>query len=756
MLPALLNPTAAPLLPVHYSLICEPDIDWTVRRMRLEEALSRPYLLTVDVSSPSAELDLDAMLGKSFAFVIDRQAISRQVCGVVSAIERGDPEDDQVPLRITIVPAVQLLAQRWDTRLWRDRSIIDIVEEVLGAWLRRFQRRLDTSHLVDTYPPREYVVQYDESDLAFVQRLLEAEGVSYHFDHETDEGREVMVLEDSADHRAEVLTMDDESGLWVVPDRHELQLTETLQTLSTTRRRRPERAVCRAVSWRDPDHPLRAETGEGLTSASREIEVYRHGSAVERAPERHAALELSRARHDASVFEGRSNLTCLEPGGRFCVQDDTRPEFGRELLVIRVTHEGEASPDQLGASYTNTFQSVPFIGVWRPPLSTPRPKIYGPQTARVTGPEGEEIHTDALGRVKVRFDWDREHALDDDTSMWIRVAQSWAGGGFGAQFIPRVGMEVVVEFLDGDPDRPLVTGAVYNGARGPALGLPGTKTQTSLRTQSTPGGAGFNELRFEDAAGSEQVFIHAQRDLEGKVLHDARWTVGRDRCDAVGRDRNTSVGRDETTTIGGNRSATIEADESISVRGDRSTLIEGEDHRSVVGHATSLHESGLETRVRGVQAAHVLRGKGKEGVASLEVQGSATVDVDNEVRVRAGNRIYASQGGPGAPTASVTFEGGSLVTTVDRQARVVAGETATWSSKKAVAITGGETVEVSQGAASISLEHGEVEIVATKITLVVGGNSLTISDSGVRWQAASFTLEASGDVGIEGASVSID
>jgi type VI secretion system secreted protein VgrG len=334
-------------------------------------------------------------------------------------------------------------------------------------------------------------------------------------------------------------------------------------------------------------------TRAGVDARGRTREIYDHTQRrfVVDLTEVRAAHTLEADTNPSERWHGRSNVCGLAPGRVL-----ERDEDGRRFVITRVVHLGVADEDRLGADvsqgvakerYSNDFECVPHETTIRPARVTPRPLVSGPETAIVTGPVGEEIHTDEHGRIKVHFHWDREGAYDDGSSCWIRVAQTWAGAGWGGLFIPRVGMEVVVSFLEGNPDRPLVVGCVYNGDNPPPYALPADKTKSTLKSRSSLGGAGFNEFRFEDLAGSEQIFLHAQKDLDEVVLHDHTLQVGNDETIAVGVNQMLSVGSNQAETIGASRTTSIGLQDSLTV-GASQTIAVGVDRSSTVGGSDSL------------------------------------------------------------------------------------------------------------------------------------------------------------------------
>jgi type VI secretion system secreted protein VgrG len=319
----------------------------------------------------------------------------------------------------------------------------------------------------------------------------------------------------------------------------------------------------RDYDWHTPRQVLSAKS-PGTDDRGHDRRVYAHGRRRFIADDlRTRAADLrARGSHAARKAYGRSNVTGLRPGLRIRVHGHELLEPEQEYLVTRVTHRGDEA-------YANSFECVPFETELRPAIVTPRPREFGPQTAIVVGPENEDIHTDELGRIQVQFYWEEQPGYAADASCWVRCSQSWAGLGWGAQFIPRIGMEVVVEFLEGNPDRPLVTGCVYNAEYLPPFSLPENKTQSGWRTESTPGGGGSNELRFEDAAGDEEIYLHGQKDWTIAIEHDKDQRVGHDESLDVGNDRSRKVGHDERFEIGNDQSGRVRQHKSLIVGGNQ-------------------------------------------------------------------------------------------------------------------------------------------------------------------------------------------
>ncbi len=532
-------PLALPICLVSFEIVDGPALTWWVRRFEIEEHWSELYRIELDLIADDPTLGLDQLIGADCELTLDRQSTIRTLCGVIRRASFSGTDQNQVHVRLEVVPGLALLDQGCNTRVWQHMSLAQIIERVLTPGLAAHGRELDSSMLSTTYPEREYVIQTRESDHAFARRLMAEAGIGYTFDHERGTGREVVVLVDSHDHTLDIPTIDGDSTLRVIADRPDQAEVESLQSMTWSRELALTRITRAHYDWQAPEVPVIVSCG-AVDERHRVREHYDHDQAFEPDSDYEACpgAELNTARHRAEILRATSNVIGLAPGRRFSIVDHEFETARGDYVVTRIRHLGEDPRVALGPSanaepsYTNEFECLRFVGD-RPLRPTPRskPRIAGVHTAIVTGPAGEEIHTDEHGRIKVRFYWERERTLDDDSSLWVRVAQAWAGAGFGMLFIPRVGMEVVVEFIEGDPDRPLVTGCVYNGSALPSLALPESNTQSTMRTRSSPGGAGYNELRFEDAAGSEQVFVHAQRDLIEQIEHEHRTSVARPNAD---------------------------------------------------------------------------------------------------------------------------------------------------------------------------------------------------------------------------------
>ncbi|EPJ6296896.1 TPA: type VI secretion system tip protein TssI/VgrG, partial [Pseudomonas aeruginosa] len=425
------------------------------------------------------------------------------------------------------------------------------------------------------YPEREYCVQYDESDLHFVQRLCAEEGIHFHFRHSAEAHLLVFGDDQTVFPRlGRPTAYVHDSGLVAdepVIKRFSLRLAS--RTTRTTRRdydfEKP-RLLLEAGNRPAADAPAEPDL-EDYDYPGRFVDRQRGKLLNQRALERHRA--------DRRLGEGVSDQPLLVSGHFLEIAEHPRAEWNDLWLLSEVFHEGKqpqvleenvtsdtsASTDDFQQGYRNRFLATPWEVFFRPPLEHPKPRVLGSQTAVVTGPPGEEIHCDRYGRVRVQFHWDREGQGDDKSSCWLRVASGWAGNGYGGIVIPRVGMEVLVDFLEGDPDQPLVSGCVYHAAHPVPYELPANQTRSVFKSLSSPGGGGYNELRIEDRKGQEQIFVHAQRDWDENIEHDQKIRVGHERHDTVEANSYSEFKAEEHHTVRGERKVELKADDHLTV-----------------------------------------------------------------------------------------------------------------------------------------------------------------------------------------------
>jgi type VI secretion system secreted protein VgrG len=639
----------------------DAETEWPVLRVRATEALSELYTVTLDLAWENRDQTPEVMLARSAVLTLTRTdggtEHKRRLCGVVQSVEDLGSTNTRSLARVRVVPRLWTLSLRFGSRVYQNLSTPEIVRSVLTR-AGLYPKWSPDAELSAEYPRRELCVQYRESDLDFILRLMEHEGIGFYFAHGSAQER--LVTFDRMGALRGLHTMD-HGDVPVAGDRAPLSSIETVRRFDWTSQVTPTHVSLRDFDFTRPiasaDMTHTSVVGSSVPDAPRfegqvydypgryTLQDYEGGRYTRHDGPRLAGVRAQELRAQGSVGQGQSNLIGCSPGHAFTLSEHQRPDLNRRYAVVRVEHRGEAPEvliDETEAKapqgddrYHNRFAAVDAAGPWRPRRATPWPFVRGSQTATVVGPPGEEIYTDEHGRIKVLFHWDWEEAAgdrasdEDLSSCWIRVAQSWSGGGWGAQFIPRVGMEVVVTFLEGDPDRPLVTGCVYNGTHPPPFGVPAHKTRSGLRTQSSTQSHGFNELSFEDAAGSEQVYLRAQRDLDEVVLRDHSARVGRDDVTQVTRNQSLHVAGDQSARVDGNRRDRVSLDHAARVDGNRETAVGQDETLRVEGHryTVSAHDDqvvryDLTTRVGGRERREVT------GMSDLHVKDDLTTRVE--------------------------------------------------------------------------------------------------------------------------------
>ncbi|ANI17267.1 type IV secretion protein Rhs [Pseudomonas citronellolis] len=556
----------------HFSLTLDGlEHDFQVLRFHGREAISQPYRFELELVSERPGLDLEALLHKP-AFLAFSPA-GPGIHGLIQQAGQGDAGQRLTRYRVVLAPQLAYLAQRSNQRIFQQLTVPQIIARVLeehGILADAYRFQLGPT----VYPPRDYCTQYDESDLHFVQRLCEEEGLHYHFEHSPDGHLLVFGDDQTAFPRLGQPTP-------YIADTGLVADEPVIKGFVLRLEGRTSRVTRRDYDFQKPRLRMEAAHRPQQKQDQPDLEDYDYpGRFTDR--ERGKLLSqrsLERHRADYRQAEGRSDQPNLCSGHFLEMSEHPRGEWNDLWLLTEVRHEGRQpqvleesitsdtadSLDDFQQGYRNRFLATPWDVHYRPPLAHPKPRVLGTQTAVVTGPAGEEIHCDKYGRVKVQFHWDREGQADDKTSCWLRVASGWAGNALGAVAIPRVGMEVLVDFLEGDPDQPLVSGCLYHAEHLPPYELPAHKTRTLFKSNSSPGGSGYNELRIEDRKGQEQIFIHAQRDWDENIEHDQKIRVGHERHDTVEANAYSEFKAEEHQTIHLDRKVEAKLDDHLAV-----------------------------------------------------------------------------------------------------------------------------------------------------------------------------------------------
>lgn len=528
-----------------------------------------------------------------------------------------------------MVPWLWFLDRTNNHRIFQEKNTKEIVSQIfddLGFSDYEFKAQGGLA--------REYCIQHNESDFHFVSRLLEEEGIAYYFKHE--EKKHKLILVDQKNAYDEVPETKLEYSRGSTGDTH---INEWRHNYAF----RKGQWTLNDYNFKEPAKDLTANAATGSKFANnKSFEHYEYPGLYEHT----AGADLVKIRLDAEEADkntvlGASDCASFYAGGRFALaKHEATSEKGDYILVSVTVNAYEHSygmHSQNGSGYSNTFQCIPSSVYFRPRLRHYRPVMRGPQSAVVVGPSGEEIYVDEYNRIKVQFIWDREGKQDENSSCYLRVTQSWAGNQWGASFIPRIGHEVIVDFLDGDPDRPIVTGSVYNGKNKPPFS---SKTQSGFRTRSTKDGtsSNSNELRFDDKKDSEQIYIHAEKNLDTEVENDETLTVDNNRTKTVVKNESSSIGEDRTKSVGKNESESIAKNKDISVGenhseniGKNKSLDVGGDHSESIGSAMTI-SVGKDLK-ESVSGAYVEKVTKEYGLSAKEIEMKA----DKKITLQTGS-----------------------------------------------------------------------------------------------------------------------
>ncbi|WP_410497874.1 type VI secretion system Vgr family protein [Chitinibacter sp. S2-10] len=701
-----------------------------------EECLSGLFHFTVKLAAENDELDFAKLLGEPASLKIKLPDQTERIWhGIVGRFAQIGNEGNKNQYQAELLPWFWLLQHTQDSRIFQQLSVPDIVEKVFKA--RGFQDfRFSLSQ---SYAVREYCVQYRESDFAFVSRLLEEVGISYYFEHSQDKHTLVLVdansafkpcpVKDSVPYRPAAGTNQGDDivswmqSLTVIPAKLTLNAFNFEQTTNSLLASSPTVATQAKQSALDIyDYPAtHLNQADGEAGAKLQMQV----------------LESNQLRIDAA-----GDCRTLAAGYCFSLTDHYRAEYNADYLITRIRHQAVNNLPWQDASghYDNAFVCQPKSLTVRPERVTAVPRIHGVQSAMVVGPQGEEIYTDKYGRVKLQMLWDRNSTKDDKSSCWVRVSHGWAGLNWGSMHIPRVGQEVLIEFIDGNPDQPIITGRVYNAQKMPPYDLPANKTQSGIKTRSTPNGTAenFNELRFEDKKGEEDVYFQAEKDFHRMVKNDD----------------DLKVGHDQTIEIKNQRSQTIkEGNDSLLIeKGNLSTEIkEGDSTYTVTKgkHSVVVESDALLQLKSGNRTVQIDQGNDQHLVKT----GNRSVEVslgNDELLIKAGNQVTKINAGKSEMEAmqSIELKVGSNSIKIDTSGITIKG--------MAVHVEGTSSADVKapsvsiKGQASASLAcDGDTSISGLNVA-VQGDIAATVKGN------ATAELSASGQTAVKGAIVMIN
>jgi type VI secretion system secreted protein VgrG len=742
-----------------------------LRSFSYTEQLGRPFHAELSLLSDKDDVDFSKILGQSVTVRLEQAGgAQRYFNGFVSRFVQGGG-DRTAAYQATVVPWLWFLTRTSDCRIFQNMSVPDIILKVFK------DLGFDDYKLAlhGTYEPWEYCVQYRETDFNFVSRLMEQEGIYYFFEH--SDGKHVLFLTDSpGGHepypeygtiRYRPLGGGGDSDREFISDWTVEQVVQPGACAITDFDFKAPRKALMAVSKVARDH---AGSKYELYDFPGEYEQPGEGTAYSR-----VRIDELQAQHE--LMTGGGDVTGVSAGYTFEMTEHPRDDQNQEYLVTSATYH--VTMDEYdsgggaggGATVSCRFTAMKASQQFRPARLTPKPLIQGPQTAIVVGPGGDEIYTDEFGRVKVQFHWDREGKRDEKSSCWIRVSQPWAGKAWGGVTIPRIGQEVVVEFLEGDPDRPIITGRVYNADMPVPYALPANKTQSGMKSRSSPGGgtANFNEIRMEDKKGSEQLYIHAEKNQDIVVENDKTENVGHDETISIGHDRTETVGHDHTKTVKNNETITIVNDRTDAVGGNETRTVAKDRTRTVSKNETvtvtltRTHTVGINEAITIGAAQEVTVGAAQTitvgAVQATTVGASQSFAVGGNQSTTVGKNQTMAVGGD-----RVVKVGASHATNVgkDRGAAVSGNDKLKVGKKLTIEV--GDEIEIKTGQASITMKKdGTILIKGKEITLdamqKVESKAMNIkaeAQTKNEVKGAMVTVEASGINTIKGSLVKIN
>jgi type VI secretion system secreted protein VgrG len=703
------------------------------------ERLGRGFSYSVQVLSESAEIATDDLLGLPATVTVESSTgAKRHFNGLIDRVQFfGAPYPGQWSYQFELVPWSAMLDKVADCRIFQEITVPDLLKKVFAdSGFTDYELKLTR-----TYPEREYCVQYRETTLNFIMRLMEEEGIYFFFEHE-ESAHSMILVDDHSGHDP----VPGQSSIKYHPDNVGKRIQEdSISYWTMGARVLTGQVALNAYNFETPRADISSKRLIDRKHAQASWEVFdfhdRYGDT--QGGEHYVRNRIEELQADHEVFQGKTDSLQLALGHLFKLQQHPRGSQNQEYLLTEVVHTVVApaywsgTADAATETWEVDFDCTPSTTPFRLACQTPQPSVRGPQTAVVVGPPGEEIYPDKHGRIKVQFPWDRYGTNDQASSCWIRVVQSAAGPGFGAQFIPRIGHEVMVAFIEGDPDRPLVVGTVYNGSNAPPYGLPANKTQSGLKTRSSPGGGGSNanEIRLEDKKGAEEFYVQAEKDRRVLVKNCNSETVGADESLNVGKNRKAEVGDDETLSVGKNQKETVGVNQELNVGADRKRLVGNNETVTIANTQTETIGNSRMTNIAKADALNV--GFSQEvsvgATYNLTVMGLATTEIGGVHTLEVGGLQSVSV--DGMQTIEV---GGDQQIEVGKMRAIEVKEDDSLKVGKSLVIEAADDITLKTGSASIVMKkNGDITIKGKNVTVKASSKISGKAGSSVKWKGSS-------------------
>lgn len=696
------------------------------------EAISHPFVFHLDLLSENREIKFKDIIGQNVTIrvLLSDGASERYFNGIVSRFSQSGASTKLANYQMEVVPWLWLLTRSADCRIFQNKTIPDILKAVFsGRGADDFKLSLTGS-----YDPLDYCVQYRETDFNFVSRLMEQYGIFYYFEHE--DGKHTMVLADSAS--AHVACPNQESANYN-QTAGDLDSEDVVTAWNMEQEVRTGKYSLTDYNFETPATSLMANEPTVVTVGNNsKFEIYDYPGIHLTQSDGTAVAKLRMQEEEAThvLVNGSSDCRAFTSGYKFDLKEHYRDDMNASYVLTEVQHAATVSSygqkdDENPAHYSNHFTCIPAASPFRPPRLTPKPFVQGPQTALVVGKSGEEIWVDKYGRIKVQFYWDRLGQKDENSSCWIRVSQPWAGKAWGGMWIPRMGQEVVVSFEEGDPDRPLITGRVYNADQTVPYALPEHQTVSTMMSRSSKGGdaSNYNEIRFEDKKGNEQIFINAERDMDQTVEVDSREAVGNNRHLNVGALQVENIGKDKHLNIGHDHVESIGNDMSLTVGHDLMESVGNDQHLDVGNNLTENIGKEVHTNIGTNQIENVGTDVhiniGSNRVENIGQDLSLTIGGNRSEQV--GSKLDLSVGSD--RTEQI---GGNQSLQISSNSDLMVGSN--------LAVTAGQNVSI-QGGMNVVIQAG------MQISLIGPGGFITIGPAGVAIQGTMVLINSGGAAG---------
>jgi type VI secretion system secreted protein VgrG len=644
-----------------------------INRFSAREGISELFefeaeLLHEESDSDSTPTDIDPadLLGKAVTIAIDqRDGTIREFTGIVNRLSKGNRDTRFSYYYVTIVPHVWLLTKKSQSRIFQQMSVPDILRVVFTGFEVNWQMQ-------GVDKKRNYCVQYQETDFDFAARLMAEEGIYFYFEHRF--GKHMMVVANTPQSHPDTPSKS-EIPFFIDVTRANEDFVTSIHSFADNTNINTGKVTMWDHNFQLPAKKLDSQQASIFSYGdNQQLERYDYPGGYARkfdgidksGGEQSGELgnvDTSKTSTVSNLMEsldvqvrvigGSSDCSSLTSGYKFQLTEHPNSALNQQYVITSVTHEAEQNPtyvsdDYVEQPYANSFSCIRHgagAPPYRPSMGFQKPVIPGVQTAFVVGPGGEEIFTDKYGRVKVQFHWDRDGQVNADSSCWVRVAQSWAGNRWGSMFIPRIGMEVIVHFIDGDPDQPIITGCVYNPQTMPPYTLPDEKTKSGIKSNSSTGGGGFNEFRFEDKKGEEQIFVHGEKDLDVRIKNDAKELILNDRHLKVENDQFEQVSNDKHLKVEGDQNENVGGTVSLKAGSD---ILQKADNNYAVDAGMAVHVKAGMSMVLEAGSTLTL----KVGGNFININSGGIFIKGTMVMINSGGAAGAGSGcSPAAPTA---------------------------------------------------------------------------------------------------------